>query len=312
MSRQNITITGDLGSGKSSIAKALCQMLNYKYFSTGSIQRQIGKENGMNTLELNYYSEKNQEIDKHIDDLVIKLNEEEGSFVLDSRMAWHFIEKSFKIYLTVNPIIAAKRVISDNQRNGEPLIEDINDKSVNLLERRAAEDKRFKAKYGVDCSDLNNFDLVIDTTIPNVEDISELIFQLFSLFVKGNKINKYWVSPMTLYPTEHVRKLGQDDAKAVRQSIKEKNYDKRSIIETVELGRDIFIWDGHKRVSAAIFNKIPLIPIVVLAKDSEEIHSGNSAVNFIETSYNLSWLYDWEDVHGFIFQSYPKVKQNSK
>ena len=311
MSKLNITITGDLGSGKSSIAKALCQMLNYKYFSTGSIQRQIGKENGMNTLELNYFSEKNHDIDKHIDDLVIKLNDEEDSFVLDSRMAWHFIKKSFKIYLTVNPIVAAKRVIADSHRDSEPLIEDTYEKSLNLLERRAVEDKRFKTKYGVDCSDLNNFDLVIDTTIPNVEDISKLIFQLFNQFANAIRINKYWVSPMTLYPTEHVRKLGQDEAKKVRQSISEKGYDKSSIVEAVELGRDLFIWDGHKRVSAAIFNKVPLIPIVVLAKDGEEIHSGNTATNFIESSFNLSWFYDWEDVHGFMFQSYPKMKQNS-
>ncbi|HMG16564.1 MAG TPA: AAA family ATPase [Saprospiraceae bacterium] len=311
MSKINITITGDLGSGKSSIAKTLCQMLNYKYFSTGSIQRQIGKENGMNTLELNYFSEKNHDIDKLIDDLVIKLNDEEDSFVLDSRMAWHFIKKSFKIYLTVNPIIAAKRVIADNYRDSEPLIEDTYEKSLNLLERRAAEDKRFKTKYGVNCSDLNNFDLVIDTTIPNVEDISKLIFELFNQFSNEKAINKYWVSPMTLYPTEHIRKLGQEEAKAVRQSVNENGYDKSSVVETVELGRDLFIWDGHKRVSASIFNKIPLIPIVVLAKDDEEIYSGHTAVNFIESSFNLSWLYDWEDVHGFIYQSYPKIKQNS-
>src|SRR5512133_1946160 len=150
MSRLSITITGDLGSGKSSIAKELCKMLEYRYFSTGTIQRQIGKEKGMNTLELNYFSEENEDIDKYIDDQVIKLNDEKEPYVLDSRMAWHFIKKSFKIYFTANPLIAAQRVNSDKLRDNEPLVEDLNHKSLNLLERRAAEDKRFKTKYGVD------------------------------------------------------------------------------------------------------------------------------------------------------------------
>ncbi|HAQ19045.1 MAG TPA: cytidylate kinase [Prolixibacteraceae bacterium] len=183
MTKLDITITGDLGSGKSSIAKALCKMLNFKYFSTGSIQRQIGKENGMNTLELNYFAEDNTDIDKYIDDQVIKLNDEPDSFILDSRMAWHFIRRSFKIYLTVDPLVAAQRVIADNQRECEPVIEDAYEKSLNLLERRAAENKRFLAVYGVDCGDLTNYDLVIDTTFSSVEEVSELIVERYTDFL---------------------------------------------------------------------------------------------------------------------------------
>ena len=190
MIKPDITITGDLGSGKSSVSKSLCKMLNYKYFSTGGIQRQIGKENGMNTLELNYFSEKNLDIDKYIDDFLIRLNDEEDSFVIDSRMAWHFIRNSFKIYLTVNPIVAAERVIADNQRDSEPIVEDIYEKSLNLLERRAAEDKRFKSIYGVDCGNLDNYDLVVDTTNSSVEEISKLIFEQFTAFSNKAKINK--------------------------------------------------------------------------------------------------------------------------
>ena len=184
MAKLDITITGDLGSGKSSVARVLCEKLNFKYISTGSIQRQIGKENGMNTLELNYFSEKNLDIDKYIDDQVIKINDEVDSYILDSRMAWHFIRKSFKIYLTVDPMVAAQRVIADNQRQGEPMIQDAHEKSLNLLERRAAEDKRFKSIYGVDCGDLKNYDLVIDTTNSSIEEIAKLIVSKYADFSK--------------------------------------------------------------------------------------------------------------------------------
>jgi cytidylate kinase len=190
MTKLDITITGDLGSGKSSVAKVLCKMLNLKYFSTGVIQRQIAKEKGLNTLELNYFSENNLDIDKYIDDQVIKLNDETDSFILDSRMAWHFIRRSYKIYLTVDPIVAAQRVIADDQREGEPVIEDAYEKSLNLLERRAAEDKRFKSIYGVDCGDLSNYDLVLDTTTSGIEEISKVIVDRYTEFLNQISENK--------------------------------------------------------------------------------------------------------------------------
>ena len=310
MSKLNITITGELGSGKSSIAKTLCKLLDYKYFYTGGIQRQIGKKSGMNTLELNYFSETNHDIDKYIDDLVIKLNDDEDSYVIDSRMAWHFIHKSFKIFTTVNPVVAAKRVIADKHRDSEPIVEDIYEKSLNLLERRAAEDKRFKTKYGVDCSELANFDLVIDTTLPTVEEISKLIIKLYADFSNNGAINKYWVSPKSLFPTQDVRKDNPDEAGKINGYIYGNDYDKSSVVKTVKLGSDLFIYDGHKRVSACVFNKIPLIPVDILAKDYDKLPPGNRVSDFIETTYNPVRLYEWEDVHGFIFRSYPKSIKN--
>ncbi|MBO5847261.1 MAG: (d)CMP kinase, partial [Bacteroidales bacterium] len=53
----HISITGDLGSGKSSVAKILCQDLGFEYFSTGSLQRKLAAEKGMNTLDMNKFSE---------------------------------------------------------------------------------------------------------------------------------------------------------------------------------------------------------------------------------------------------------------
>jgi CMP/dCMP kinase len=300
MVKLDITITGDLGSGKSTVAKALCQMLNFKYFSTGGIQRQIGREQGMNTLELNYFAEKNLDIDKYIDDFVIRLNDEEESFAIDSRMAWHFIRNSFKIYLTVNPIVAAKRVMADCHRDSEQVMEDVYEKSLNLLERRAAEDKRFKSIYGVDCGDLNNYDLVVDTTNSSVEEISKLIVRQFTAFSDKATINKHWVSPTMLYPTK-------PEVQIVSGTV----YSESVVVETVRLGSDSFIINGHDHVSTALVNKVPLIPVVILAKDEEEIHPGEPVSQFIKSAFSLNLLSEWEAVHGFQFETYPKIEVNS-
>lgn len=183
----NITITGDLGSGKSSVAKELCKILNFNYLSTGAIQRKIGLEKGMNTLELNYFAEKNDEIDNYIDDFLRNINKEKEHYVLDSRMAWHFVQPSFKIYITVDKHIAAERVKNDTARSAEPMANDISTISDNLLERRAAEDKRFKIKYGVDCGNLTNYDLVIDSSQSTVSEIVHKIVDKYRAFVAVEK-----------------------------------------------------------------------------------------------------------------------------
>lgn len=181
----HITITGDLGSGKSTIAKLLCDTLHFQYFSTGNIQRELSQKEGINTLEMNYLAEKNEAIDKYIDNLTAEINNETTAYVLDSRMAWHFIQKSFKIYLTVDVEEAAKRIMQDKTRSSEPTAIDILEKIHNLNERKSAERKRFLAKYNVDYFDRNNYDLVYDTTQKSTEEIVKEIILRYQNFVNN-------------------------------------------------------------------------------------------------------------------------------
>lgn len=125
---RHIAITGDLGSGKSSVAKIICQKAGYDYFSTGSLQRKLAAEKGMNTLELNYLSEKTNEIDDYIDAFLKNIDTDKSikkPIVLDSRLAWHFVKSAFKVYLRVRPEIAAQRVLADKARSNEPQTADL-------------------------------------------------------------------------------------------------------------------------------------------------------------------------------------------
>ena len=49
----HITITGKLGSGKSTVAKKLVELYGFEIFSTGAILRAAAAERGMDVLELN-------------------------------------------------------------------------------------------------------------------------------------------------------------------------------------------------------------------------------------------------------------------
>ncbi|MBB4037650.1 cytidylate kinase [Dysgonomonas hofstadii] len=294
----SISITGDLGSGKSSVAKLLTEKLGYQYIYTGLMQRKIAEERGMNTLELNYFSEKNKDIDDYIDNYLMELDKAKENYILDSRLAWHFVKSSYKIYLTVKPEIAAQRVFLDENRINEPDAKSIEERISTLQERKMVEVRRFKKLYNIDCLNFENYNLVIDTSYSSVEDICNLIITLFK--EKEKDFPRYWVSPKSLYPTEHVRKLGSEEAKNVRDSIMKNGFDYNYPIQVVMYKDNLYIWDGHKRTSGALFNKIPLIPITILARDKEEIHTNHTAEMFVE-SLNKNFIYDWEDIHDFYF-----------
>lgn len=177
---QTISIAGDLGSGKSSVAKRICEKLPFEYFSTGMLQRKLAAQKGMNTLELNYFSETTDDIDNYIDAYLKDIDKGEGDYVLDSRLAWFFVKRSFKVYLSVQPEIAALRVLSDSKRINEPEAEDLESRIQTLLERQEVENRRFKKLYNIDCRNFSNYDLVIDTSDLSVEETADLIIAAIS------------------------------------------------------------------------------------------------------------------------------------
>jgi len=168
-----ITITGDLGSGKSTVSKLLQERLNYDYIYTGKIQRMIAERNNMTTMELNKYSETHPEIDREIDSTFQSLNNS-SHLIVDSRMAWFFIPQSFKVYLETDLMVAINRISADSQRINE-CYSSKEEAAHQITARKESENKRYMELYGVDSTDLSHFDLVIDTSTISPEQVAEKI-----------------------------------------------------------------------------------------------------------------------------------------
>jgi len=168
-----ITITGDLGSGKSTVSNILKEQLNYDYVYTGKIQREIANRYQMTTLELNQYAETHPEIDEEIDATFKSLNDS-NDLIVDSRLAWFFIQKSYKVYLKTDISVAADRITNDRQRKNEKYIS--KDEAIrDIISRKESENKRYLELYGADCSNLSNFDLMIDTSFISPESVADII-----------------------------------------------------------------------------------------------------------------------------------------
>lgn len=179
-----ITLSGMLGSGKSTVGKMLAQKLDYTFYSTGTVQRQIAESRGITTLELNQLSMTDKSIDKEIDSVFKILPQENKNFVVDSRMAFFFIPTSFKVKLNVDTATAGERIFNDTERSGEKKYKDVQEVIEALISRRALEVGRFKDIYQVDIDNNSNFDYVIDSTGKTPEEICNKIIEKFQKFIQ--------------------------------------------------------------------------------------------------------------------------------
>lgn len=163
-----ITITGDAGSGKSTIGKMLAEEFGYERFYIGQMRRDAAKKRGMTLAEYNAYGENNPETDIEVDEYQKKLAEEKDDFIIEGRTSWFLIPNSIKLYFKVDPLEGAKRIFkelqSDNNRNEEKHVRTVED-ILESNQKRADSDKfRYEKYYQRDCHDVKNFDFVIDTT----------------------------------------------------------------------------------------------------------------------------------------------------
>ena len=64
----HITLTGNLGSGKSTISKIFANKYGYEIYSTGKVIREFAAERGLSVLEMNQLMEKDNSFDHLIDE----------------------------------------------------------------------------------------------------------------------------------------------------------------------------------------------------------------------------------------------------
>jgi len=174
-----ITISGIAGSGKSTVAKLLAKKLNYNHYSIGDFMREIAKERNISLLELSKQAEEDKTIDKELDKKQIELGKTEDNFVIDSRLGFHFIKDSKKIFLDVNLNEAAKRILKEKRQHEQ--YKDIQESIEKIKKRIKSEDKRYRGYYNLHYHDRKNYDLVIDTTELKPEEIVDEILKTITL-----------------------------------------------------------------------------------------------------------------------------------
>jgi predicted cytidylate kinase len=161
MNKNIITITGEPGCGKSTIAEIIANKLAYKLISSGDIARRIAKEKGIEeNIFFSEYIKKHPEIDYEIDDRVIEYCKNNDNIVIPTRMAGILLEKegieSFNIYMQGNFSVRTAR-ISERENKEIKIVK------KETKKRRKSEIIRYKKLYKVDINNLSIYNFVIYT-----------------------------------------------------------------------------------------------------------------------------------------------------
>lgn len=168
-----ITISGDIGAGKSTFAKRLAEELDFPRIYIGQFMREEAKKRGLTLDEFNALLEEDDSIDRQMDAMQKEKSKEVQNGIFEGRTAWFFVENpDVKVFLSVEPRTAAERIWGDKN--------DLRDKYASIDElmeanelRKGSENARYEAYYGIDVYDLDNFDVVIKTDEIGLEEVFE-------------------------------------------------------------------------------------------------------------------------------------------
>lgn len=184
-----ISLNGQEGSGKSTIAKMIAEKLGIPRYYMGQMFRDMALEKGMDLAEFRKICDADPSFDKKVDDYIVKLSEEQNRFIIESRTAWHFIPQSLKIYLQVNPLAAAERILkalsARHNRNNEDInLDTVENIRQSILRRRKEDSERYFALYGIRQDDERNYDFILDTTNLSINEVFGKVMEFIE-----NKIN---------------------------------------------------------------------------------------------------------------------------
>ena len=273
-----ISITGDLGSGKSTVCKLLEERINAKTVSVGSIQRAMAKDMGMTTYEFNRYMEDHPEIDDQFDTMLKSYDAvNDCNLLFDSRLAWNFVPSAFSVYVTTDLREAARRVFNANRENeGYSSIEEAMDK---LSDRRSSEILRYSTAYGVEIKNLDNYDFIVDSTSASPEEVAGMILCEYEKYARGEDYVKRYLSPCRLYPLPCASADGT--------------------VEVFEYNDFYYVTAGTEKLRQAIADHVPAVDCMMQSLKAEE-KSGLISENLTKDT-----LQAWERDNGFKLIRYP-------
>lgn len=181
-----ISLSGAVGSGKSTIAQKLADQLQWPRYYMGGLRREVAANRGMTLAEYNKLGEINPETDKEVDQYQKELGEKKDNFIIEGRTSWYFIPHSLKIYLDVEESEGAQRVFShlqeDNQRNEDKNLLSLEDVKESIRARQESDNFRYQKYYGIDAHNPDNYDFYLDTTNLSSEESFSRVYS----FIKAH------------------------------------------------------------------------------------------------------------------------------
>jgi CMP/dCMP kinase len=169
-----ITLSGDIGSGKSTFGKHLAEDLGIERIYIGALMREEAARQGITLEELNTSMQADETIDKQMDALQKERSMSMKKGLFEGRTSWYFVDRpTVRIFLKVDPSAGATRVWGDSDNKARDTYDSLEDVVRANTKRKASEVERFAAYYDIDVYNETNFDVIIDTSTINIEEVYE-------------------------------------------------------------------------------------------------------------------------------------------
>lgn len=166
-----ITIGGLAGTGTTTTAELLSEKLNIPYISAGSVFREMAAERGMSVLEFSEFAEGNDDIDKEIDKRQAEKAKSSENLIIEGRLSAYFVDNAdLKLWL-VTPFDVRSQRISEREDKTVDVAKD------EIIIREKSEALRYMEIHNIDISNMDIYDLIINTDTFDPESVSEIIIQ---------------------------------------------------------------------------------------------------------------------------------------
>lgn len=165
-----ITISGPPGSGKSTLSRILSVKLGMEHISMGDIFRKCAEDRCMCLAEYGLLAKQNGDIDRELDAMQKRIAKEKDNIILEGRLSGFLVEADLKVWLQAPLEVRAGRIA---KRENKPISIAIAETS----EREECERERYLGYYNIDIKDLSVYDMVIDSSKWDAEEISEIVMK---------------------------------------------------------------------------------------------------------------------------------------
>jgi cytidylate kinase len=164
-----ITISGEPGSGKTTVARLLAADLGLPYVYAGDFFRREAQRRGMSLDAFTQLCETDHSIDRELDE-AMKQRALEGNVLLEGRLAGYIVRQenldALKVWLTASENVRAQRVAQREGANWRDVLR------VNH-ERHESDSKRYFDIYGWKLGDTDIYDLVLSTDDRTPEELAD-------------------------------------------------------------------------------------------------------------------------------------------
>ncbi|MFN8543336.1 MAG: cytidylate kinase family protein [Candidatus Binatia bacterium] len=166
-----ITISGQPGSGKTTVARLVASALGLAHVYAGDIFRRQAEGHGLTLAEYLKRAETDPSIDRELD-AQMQRRAAAGDAVLEGRLSGFMADqagtRALKVFLDASEAVRADRIQS---REGGATQERLRE----IQEREASDRRRYREIYGVDYHDRTRYDLVMGTDHMAPAEVAEAV-----------------------------------------------------------------------------------------------------------------------------------------